>query len=257
VGTGVHPGHVRARVRAARLVSGRGTALDLAVCDHHLRGAQRAPEGKAVPTARDRPHGGDRGLAPRTTGRAGPEATARSGDRRVAGWLPHGVCDARRRGLHARGDRRGARHRDGNFEGAVVACPRQVARGIGGLRRRMGVMTEDRLERLLRDAAQDYHRPPETPREELWRRIIAVREARRRRRALSASPWLRWGIGIAAVLALGIGIGRWTARPPSLGPAPIATTGVSDQGLEQRSVLLRLRTANPAGPGPVRTQGAL
>ena len=210
-------------------------------------------------------------------------------------------------------------------------------------------MTEDRLERLLRDAAQDYHRPPETPREELWRRIIAVREARRRRRALSASPWLRWGIGIAAVLALGIGIGRWTARPPSLGPAPIATTGVSDQsalayhvaaaqyltraealltgfrtearveqpnvqfatqardllvttrlmldspaatdarlkglledlelvlaqiaqlprggdpedvqlinqGLEQRSVLLRLRTANPAGPGPVRTQGAL
>src|SRR2546428_296944 len=30
-----------------------------------------------------------------------------------------------------------------------------------------------------------------------------------------------------------------------------------NQGLEQHSVLLRLRTANPAGPGPVRTQGAL
>src|SRR3989442_7525730 len=30
-----------------------------------------------------------------------------------------------------------------------------------------------------------------------------------------------------------------------------------NQGLGQRSVLLRLRTANPAGPGPVRTQGAL
>src|SRR5947208_55902 len=30
-----------------------------------------------------------------------------------------------------------------------------------------------------------------------------------------------------------------------------------NQGLDQRSVLLRLRTANPAGPGPVRTQGAL
>ena len=30
-----------------------------------------------------------------------------------------------------------------------------------------------------------------------------------------------------------------------------------NQGLEQRSVLLRLRTANPAGPGPVRAQGAL
>jgi len=30
-----------------------------------------------------------------------------------------------------------------------------------------------------------------------------------------------------------------------------------NQGLDQRSVLLRLRTANPAGPGPVRTQGVL
>jgi len=151
------------------------------------------------------------------------------------------------------------------------------------------------------------------------------------------------------VLALGIGIGRWTARPTGLGPAAIATPVANDQGalayrvaaaqyltraealltgfrtetrvgqrdvqfaaqardllattrlmldspaatdarlkglledlelvlaqiaqlppggdtedvqlinqgLEQHSVLLRLRTANPAGPGPVRTQGAL
>ena len=29
------------------------------------------------------------------------------------------------------------------------------------------------------------------------------------------------------------------------------------QGLDERSVLLRLRTAIPAGPGPVRMQGAL
>ena len=210
-------------------------------------------------------------------------------------------------------------------------------------------MTEDRFEQLLREAAQDYHRPPETPREELWRRIMAVREARRRRRVLVAGPCVRWGIGIAAVLALGIGIGRWTARPTGLGPAAIATPVANDQGalayrvaaaqyltraealltgfrtearvgqrdvqfaaqardllattrlmldspaatdarlkglledlelvlaqiaqlppggdtedvqlinqgLEQHSVLLRLRTANPAGPGPVRTQGAL
>ena len=209
-------------------------------------------------------------------------------------------------------------------------------------------MTEDRFERLLREAAQDYHRPPETPREELWRRIAAVREARRRRLVFITSPWLRWGVGIAAVLALGVGIGRWTARPPSVSQPAVAAaggdegalayrvaaaqyltrtealltgfrsearSGMSDaqfarqardllgttrlmldspaaqdarlkglledlelvlaqiaqlpassdrddvqsinQGLEQRSVLLRLRTANPAGPGPVRTQGAL
>jgi len=202
-------------------------------------------------------------------------------------------------------------------------------------------MTEDRFERFVRQAAQDYHRPPETPREELWRRIATVREARRRRRVIITSPWVRWGVGIAAVLALGVGIGRWTARPPGASqPVVVAGAGgdqgglayqvaaaqltgfrsearsgqpdaqfarqardllgttrlmldspaaqdarlkglledlelvlaqiaqlpasggrddvqAINQGLEQRSVLLRLRTANPAGPGPVRTQGAL
>ncbi len=209
-------------------------------------------------------------------------------------------------------------------------------------------MMQDGWERWLQDAAQDYHRPPETPREELWRRIAAARAARRR--AVAGQPWLRWGAGIAAVLALGIGIGRWTARrplPASLAAGSRGTTGdpvslpyrlvaaqyltrtealltgfrsearagqpdprfatqardlltttrlmldspaardprlksllddlelvlaqiarlpasgagddvqLINQGLERRSVLLRLRTANPAGSGPVGTQGAL
>src|ERR1043166_8377694 len=72
-------------------------------------------------------------------------------------------------------------------------------------------MTGDRFERLLRDAAQDYHRPPETPREDMWRQIV---EARARRRMLVQRRWPYWGLGIAAVLALGIGIGRWSARGP-------------------------------------------
>jgi len=210
---------------------------------------------------------------------------------------------------------------------------------------------EDRFDRLLREAGQDYHRPPDTPREELWRRIQAAREARRRR-VITIRPWLRWGLGVAALLALGIGIGRWTAiGPRATGPvaalpalaepsegaalayrvaaaqyltrtealltgfrseasagapdaqfavqardlltttrlmldspaaadprlkglledlelvlaqiAQLAANGdredvqLINQGLEQRSVLLRLRTAIPAGPGPMRTQGAL
>ncbi len=207
-------------------------------------------------------------------------------------------------------------------------------------------MTDDRFEERLRDAAQDYHRPPATPREELWRGIAAARAARQRRIA-AFRPALRWGVGIAAVLALGVAIGRWSATgsPPSPGGAgtgertsafvyqlaaaqyltrtealltgfraetragvPTAQFSVQardllcttrlmldspaardvrlkslledlelvlaqiaqlpsrgdrddvqsiNQGLDQRSVLLRLRTANPAGPGPVRTQGAL
>src|SRR5690349_9467769 len=208
-------------------------------------------------------------------------------------------------------------------------------------------MTDERFERVLREAAQEYHRPPATPREEMWQGI-AARRAARRRRAATWRPVLRWSVGIAAVLALGIGIGRWTASAPAPDSAPVVATGGGDQGLfayrvaaaqyltrtealltgfrsearsgqpdaqfarqardllgttrlmldspaaqdarlkgllddlelvlaqiaqlsphgdneevqlinqglEQRSVLLRLRTANPAGPGPVRTQGA-
>jgi hypothetical protein len=209
-------------------------------------------------------------------------------------------------------------------------------------------MTDDRFERMLREAAQDYHRPPATPREEIWHRIAAERAARRRR-AIALRPLLRWGVGIAAVLVLGVAIGRWSVGGPDAGRTtaasradraptlayrvaaaqyltrtealltgfraqtqssgvPIAQLSAQardllsttrlmldspaakdarlkslledlelvlaeiaqlpangdredvqqiNQGLAQRSVLLRLRTANPAGPGPVRTQGAL
>jgi len=201
-------------------------------------------------------------------------------------------------------------------------------------------MTNDRFEERLREAAQDYHRPPATPREELWRRIAAARAARQAR-VIALRAALRWGVGIAAVLALGVAIGRWStrggdsssspavaagtdlpstlayrvaaaqhltrtealltgfraaSRSPSVPRAQFATRLMLDspaasdarlkglledlelvlaqiaqlpssgdredvqsinQGLDQRSVLLRLRTANPAGPGPVRTQGVL
>ena len=208
-------------------------------------------------------------------------------------------------------------------------------------------MTDDRFEQWLREAAREYHRPPATPREEMWRGIIA-RRAARRRRVVVARPALRWGGGIAALLALGVAIGRWSARVPALEPretiatAPGATSPLPyrvaaaqyltrtealltgfraetragepagqfaiqardllattrlmldspaandvrlkglledlelvlaqiaqlpagadredvqsiNQGLEQRSVLLRLRTASPAGPA-ARAQGVL
>ena len=211
-------------------------------------------------------------------------------------------------------------------------------------------MTDDRFEQWLREAAQEYHRPPATPREEMWRGVI-TRRAARRRWVLVVRPALRWGVGIAALLALGVAIGRWSARVPTLEPretiasAPGATSPLAyrlaaaqyltrtealltgfrtetragepagqfaaqardllattrlmldspaandvrlkglledlelvlaqiaqlpagadredvqsiNQGLEQRSVLLRLRTASPAGPIPgfARAQGAL
>lgn len=67
----------------------------------------------------------------------------------------------------------------------------------------------DQLDERLRQAAQDYHRPPATPRDEMWAAIGRVRAARQAdRRVVVIRPWLRWGMGIAAVLALGIAIGR-------------------------------------------------
>ena len=100
---------------------------------------------------------------------------------------------------------------------------------------------DDRFDDLLRDAAREYNDPPETPREVMWERIVAERAEKvdkvqgadadpavlpfRPRTLRSVRPF---GIaaGIAAVLALGIGLGRLSAPPAATpGPAqPVATT---------------------------------
>jgi hypothetical protein len=215
----------------------------------------------------------------------------------------------------------------------------------------MGLMNDDRFEDLLREAGQEYHRPPATPREEMW---VAIAAERRRRlpapRVRGWRPAWRWGLGMAAVLLLGIAIGRAVrpgesprrfaptadaatppeaslafrlvtaqylnrtdalltgfradarsgrvdaqfvaqarqllgstrllldspaGRDPQLKPLledlelvlaqiallPAASdtqdVGLINQGIDQRSVLTRLRTAIPTGPAAVRAQGAL
>jgi hypothetical protein len=98
-------------------------------------------------------------------------------------------------------------------------------------------MKEDRFEALLRDVASEYNSPPATPREEIWAGI----QSRRRRGdvAIAGDParditagdpacdiaagdprpdasaprtglgrYWRWGVGMAAVFALGVGLGR-------------------------------------------------
>ena len=89
---------------------------------------------------------------------------------------------------------------------------------------------DDRFDELLRDAARDYHVPPETPRDAMWARIEAVRRERRDR-PIPLRPWWRWGVGLAAILVLGIAIGRWTATPPTDGPegSPDGGTGIAYQ----------------------------
>ncbi|MGE5760257.1 MAG: hypothetical protein ACM37V_07840 [Gemmatimonadota bacterium] len=90
-------------------------------------------------------------------------------------------------------------------------------------------MNDDQLDQRMDEAMRDYHRPPEAPREAMWAAIQAERQRRRTApRIVVLRPVLRWGIGMAAVLVLGIAIGRHLQSGNGI-PAP-ATTAASRQG---------------------------
>jgi hypothetical protein len=93
---------------------------------------------------------------------------------------------------------------------------------------------DDRFDDLLRDTAREYNVPPETPREAMWAKIVAERAGAERSetsekpdvrvipfrsfRHLRSFRPLSWAAGIAAILALGIGLGRLSV--PSTSSAP-------------------------------------
>lgn len=102
-------------------------------------------------------------------------------------------------------------------------------------------MTDDRFEDFVRRAAQGYHRPPETPREAMWARIVAERVERRQQGHRRPSPsiarwrWVGWGLAAAAVLALGVGIGL-----------RMAPQGTREAGVAVRPVPVTARQQVPA-----------
>ena len=92
-------------------------------------------------------------------------------------------------------------------------------------------MMDDQMDRTIDQAAAEYNRPPEAPREAMWRTIEARRAATatpaiapdvriipfRRRATRFAVP-----VGVAALLALAFGLGRFSADDTGSLPAPIA-----------------------------------
>jgi hypothetical protein len=82
-------------------------------------------------------------------------------------------------------------------------------------------MEDEPLDESLQAAAREYHRPPEAPRESMWREIDRARRLDRGGRP-APRRWIPWAVGAAAaaVLAVGIGIGRLSQPEP--GPAPVA-----------------------------------
>lgn len=92
-------------------------------------------------------------------------------------------------------------------------------------------MTDDRFDELIRSAARDYNRPGEVPRERMWERVQAARGAARGRprRTLAGATWLWASLGAAAVLTIGIGIGRWMERTSPERVARVATVHETEQ----------------------------
>jgi hypothetical protein len=89
-------------------------------------------------------------------------------------------------------------------------------------------MSDREFEDLVETLKRDHHTPPPVPADRLWARIAAAREARPvRRRTGPGRAWWQAGLAAAAVLVVGIAIGRFALRPdtgPAVaeGPAPAA-----------------------------------
>jgi hypothetical protein len=89
-------------------------------------------------------------------------------------------------------------------------------------------MTDDRFERFLSEAGQDYHQPPETPKNVMWQRIETALDERRMGAQTpdrltihrERRPWIWWSAGLAAALVLGIAIGRFTPEGDAGGAMP-------------------------------------
>jgi hypothetical protein len=91
---------------------------------------------------------------------------------------------------------------------------------------------DPKFEAWLKDVARTtYHAPRTTPREEMWARIAAERQ-QRAGRVIEIRPWMRWALAAAAVLALGIGIGRWTAHQSTGTSTVTPVAAVNDSSRE-------------------------
>lgn len=88
-------------------------------------------------------------------------------------------------------------------------------------------MTDERFEEFLRHALDEQDPVPAPPREAMWVQIDQARRFSRRAERRAGRVWLGWSIGLAAMLALGVGIGRLTVRQqiPAAGPAQVAVNG--------------------------------
>ena len=119
---------------------------------------------------------------------------------------------------------------------------------------------DDLLDERLGELARDYHQPPEPPREAMWTAIAARRADARRSRTLRVRRTWTWGLAAAAVLVIGVALGRWSATREPGAPSPIVAaplTGVAPLRLATTQYLTRteaLLTTLRSGDVPLDRQ---
>ncbi len=105
---------------------------------------------------------------------------------------------------------------------------------------------DDELDERLKRAAAEYHRPPETPREAMWEAIQRGRQAQgqpeRGRVLVFPRRWVPWAAAAAAVLAVGIGIGRLTVSR-----SPTGTVANAPEAPRKRETAYALATVEHLG----------
>jgi len=102
----------------------------------------------------------------------------------------------------------------------------------------------DGLEEIMTHLRDGYNPPPETPREEMWsviqsrlepgRESVVSLETVRKQRSAGWRPVLGWSAAAAALVVLGMGIGRMTAPGPAHPPttAEASGTGAETDGAD-------------------------
>jgi len=87
-------------------------------------------------------------------------------------------------------------------------------------------MKDEQFEKLLRDAAHTYHRPPEPPLDDMWAEIVERSNGGtgEREKGGATARWrsLTTWIALAATLVIGIAIGRTSTRSGTQSPKPSA-----------------------------------
>jgi hypothetical protein len=93
----------------------------------------------------------------------------------------------------------------------------------------MGAMTEEKFEDFLKRALDDLGPVPAPPKEAMWAQIDQARRfSRKAERTASRRVWINWSVGLAAMLAVGVGIGRMTARQQIVPPAATNQVAITD-----------------------------